>query len=90
MPAKSEGMSNRDKMLAIVAVVCIAGGAAAFFLLRGNDGTPSIDPDYAKTPMAQPDAAAPAAKPRELKVQDTPVPEQTGGPRVNPDYKPPN
>jgi hypothetical protein len=91
MAAKSEGMSNRDKVLVLVAILCIGGGAAAFFLLRGNDGTPGIDPDYAKTPVAQPtDEAVPAAKPRDLKVQDTPEVPRSGGPRANPDYKPPN
>lgn len=88
-----ERFSTRDKVLAAVGVLLIAGGAAAYLLTRGPGPVNGIDNEYrAPAPVATESSPSPAAKPRELKVEGegAPVQEVRGGPRANPDYKPPN
>jgi hypothetical protein len=88
-----ERFSTRDKILAIAGVVLIAGGVTAYFLARGPGPINGIDTEYkAPAPVADDSSPAGPTKSRELKIEgdNASVTEVRGGPRANPDYKPPN
>lgn len=86
--AKNNGDDRTNLVKVIVAIGLFAAAGVGYYYMNKrplSDGTPPVT---AGDSPATPGAPAQQNRP-ELKLPDLPADQPTGGPRANPEYKPP-